>query len=87
MHTTSYTHCLVCSSDKARSLPPKQQQLPTLADHFETEGVRSSMFASQWFITLFLYRIPHTAVFRMLDVLFLEVPRREKNKEREPSER
>jgi len=46
--------------------------LPKVARHLENEGVRSTMYASQWFMTLFAYKFPLELVFRILDVLFAE---------------
>lgn len=34
--------------------------------------MKSSMYASQWFMTLFLYRFPLDFVFRLWDILFLD---------------
>lgn len=46
--------------------------LPRIHAHLEAEGVKSSMYASQWFMTLFLYRFPLDFVFRLWDILFLD---------------
>ncbi|KAL6622268.1 RabGAP/TBC [Neocallimastix californiae] len=46
--------------------------LPKVARHLENEGIRSTMYASQWFMTLFAYKFPLELVFRILDVLFAE---------------
>jgi len=46
--------------------------LPKVARHLENEGIRSTMYASQWFMTLFAYKFPLELVFRVLDVLFAE---------------
>lgn len=46
--------------------------LPRIHQHLEAEGVKSSMYASQWFMTLFLYRFPIDFVFRLWDILFLD---------------
>jgi len=34
------------------------QFLPKLSSHFSSEGIDASMYATQWFLTLFLYRFP-----------------------------
>ncbi|ORX79263.1 RabGAP/TBC [Anaeromyces robustus] len=46
--------------------------LPKVARHLDNEGIRSTMYASQWFMTLFAYKFPLELVFRILDVLFAE---------------
>lgn len=49
-----------------------QEHLPAIFKHLNKEGIRSSMYASQWFLTLFAYRFPLPIVFRILDILFAE---------------
>lgn len=44
--------------------------LPKVNDHLTQEGVRSTMYASQWFLTLFAYKFPLEVVFRLLDIMF-----------------
>ncbi|KAF9650901.1 RabGAP/TBC [Thelephora ganbajun] len=44
-----------------------EEYLPVLHIHFLRQGVKSSMFSSQWFLTLFSYRFPHDMVFRIFD--------------------
>ncbi|KAI3655970.1 hypothetical protein MP638_002308 [Amoeboaphelidium occidentale] len=46
------------------------EYMPKLHAHFEEEGIRSTMYASQWFLTLFSYRFPLDFVFRLLDLIF-----------------
>jgi len=46
--------------------------LPKLHDHFKREGIAVSIFASQWFRTLFSYNFPIDIVFRIWDVFLLE---------------
>lgn len=46
--------------------------LPHVHRHFEAQGIRSSMYASQWFMTLFAYRFPLDFVFRIYDLLLDE---------------
>ncbi|TFY83696.1 hypothetical protein EWM64_g309 [Hericium alpestre] len=41
--------------------------LPVLNVHFLRQGIKSSMFCSQWFLTLFSYRFPLDIVFRIFD--------------------
>ena len=45
---------------------------PLVSSHLAVEGIRSSMYASQWFLTLFAYRFPLELVFRILDLFFFE---------------
>lgn len=47
-------------------------QLPEVDRHLSNEGIRSSMYASQWFLTLFAYRFPLPVVFRIMDVILAE---------------
>ncbi|EGN99714.1 hypothetical protein SERLA73DRAFT_179863 [Serpula lacrymans var. lacrymans S7.3] len=44
-----------------------EELLPVLHVHFLRQGIKSSMFASQWFLTLFSYRFPLDIVFRIYD--------------------
>ncbi|TKY84570.1 hypothetical protein EX895_006472 [Sporisorium graminicola] len=46
--------------------------LPLLHRHLVRQGVKSSMYASQWFMTLFSYRFPLEFVYRILDSVFAE---------------
>ncbi|SJX63743.1 related to GYP5-GTPase-activating protein (GAP) [Sporisorium reilianum f. sp. reilianum] len=46
--------------------------LPLLHRHLVRNGVKSSMYASQWFMTLFSYRFPLEFVYRILDSVFAE---------------
>lgn len=49
-----------------------EEILPLLHTHFTRKGVKSSMYASQWFMTLFSYRFPLSLVYRVLDIVFAE---------------
>ncbi|KAK0212657.1 rab-GTPase-TBC domain-containing protein [Desarmillaria ectypa] len=44
-----------------------EELLPVLHIHFLRQGVKSSMFCSQWFLTIFSYRFPLDIVFRIYD--------------------
>ncbi|KAH7108153.1 RabGAP/TBC [Auriculariales sp. MPI-PUGE-AT-0066] len=44
-----------------------EELLPVLHVHFLRQGVKSSMFCSQWFLTLFSYRWPLPIVYRIWD--------------------
>lgn len=46
--------------------------LPHVHRHFAVQGVRSNMYASQWFLTLFAYKFPLQVVYRIYDTLFTE---------------
>ncbi|CAI5484525.1 unnamed protein product [Closterium sp. Yama58-4] len=46
--------------------------LPQLARHMEGEGVTPSMYASQWFITVFAYSFPFATTLRIWDVFLFE---------------
>ena len=49
-----------------------EDTLPLLHHHFVRKGIKSSMYASQWFMTLFSYRFPLDVVYRILDSVFAE---------------
>ena len=48
------------------------EQFPQVYKHLENQDIKSTMYASQWFMTLFAYRFPLEIVFRILDVIFAE---------------
>ncbi|OAJ43077.1 hypothetical protein BDEG_26462 [Batrachochytrium dendrobatidis JEL423] len=50
------------------------EQFPIVAKHLENQDIKSTMYASQWFMTLFAYRFPLDMVFRILDIVFAEGP-------------
>ncbi|SAM04147.1 hypothetical protein [Absidia glauca] len=47
-------------------------QLPHVYRHFENQGIRSNMYASQWFMTLFAYKFPFHFVFRVYDLILAQ---------------
>jgi len=63
-----------------------EETIPLLHTHFVRKGIKSSMWASQWFMTLFSYRsasftmlktklifsFPLSLVYRVLDIVFAE---------------
>ncbi|OBZ86694.1 Ecotropic viral integration site 5 [Choanephora cucurbitarum] len=49
-----------------------QEHLPHVARHLKQQGVNSTMYASQWFMTLFAYKFPFNLVYRIYDVIFAE---------------
>jgi hypothetical protein len=46
-----------------------QEILPRLHEHLAEQGIRSTMYASQWFLTIFAYRFPLEFVYRVLDII------------------
>jgi hypothetical protein len=48
--------------------------LPALYGHLLRHNVVSTMYASQWFLTIFAYNFPLPLVFRIFDILFAEGP-------------
>jgi len=46
-----------------------EELLPVLYAHFLRQGVKSSMYCSQWFLTMFSYRFPLPIVYRIFDHL------------------
>jgi hypothetical protein len=49
-----------------------EEILPLIHTNFVKKGVKSSMYASQWFMTMFSYRFPLSLVYRVLDIVFAE---------------
>ncbi|AAS53213.2 AFL161Cp [Eremothecium gossypii ATCC 10895] len=49
-----------------------EENSPQLYNHLIRLGIRSSMYATQWFLTLFAYKFPLGFVLRILDVIFVE---------------
>lgn len=45
---------------------------PQLSSHLLRQGVRSSMYLTQWFLTLFGYKFPLEIVMRIFDIVMLE---------------
>lgn len=52
-----------------------QELLPAVGAHLEKEMVHPTMYASQWFITLFSYSLPFDVVLRIWDIFMLEARR------------
>ena len=50
-----------------------KENLPKLGDHFLREMINPSMYASQWFITVFSYSFPFHLALRIWDVFLYEV--------------
>ena len=50
----------------------KQHATPKLHAHLAKENCHPSMYATQWFITLFSYSLPFDVVLRIWDVAMLE---------------
>ncbi|KAJ2960502.1 hypothetical protein NQZ79_g4142 [Umbelopsis isabellina] len=48
------------------------EQLPHIYNHLQRKGISSTMYASQWFMTLFAYKFPLEVVFRIYDILLSE---------------
>ncbi|KAJ8480747.1 hypothetical protein ONZ51_g6449 [Trametes cubensis] len=44
-----------------------EELLPVLHLHFVRQGIKASMYCSQWFLTMFSYRFPMEIVFRIYD--------------------
>ncbi|KAI0344866.1 RabGAP/TBC [Trametopsis cervina] len=44
-----------------------EELLPVLHIHFIRQGIKSSMYCSQWFLTMFSYKFPLEVVFRIYD--------------------
>lgn len=50
-----------------------REHLPKLGEHFTKEMINPSMYASQWFITVFSYSFPFHLALRIWDVFLNEV--------------
>ncbi|CDH12874.1 uncharacterized protein ZBAI_04660 [Zygosaccharomyces bailii ISA1307] len=49
-----------------------EEHSPQLYNHLTRQGVRSSMYATQWFLTFFAYKFPLGFVLRIYDIVFVE---------------
>ncbi|KAF9122218.1 GTPase-activating protein [Mortierella sp. 14UC] len=49
-----------------------EETVPMIFKHLRNQGIRSTMYASQWFMTVFAYKFPLELVFRVYDILFVE---------------
>lgn len=49
-----------------------EEHLPAVHVHLSRQGVRSHMYASQWFLTLFAYKFPMSMVVRIVDIVVAE---------------
>lgn len=49
-----------------------EEHLPHIARHLNQQGVGSTMYASQWFMTLFAYKFPLNLVFRIYDLVLVQ---------------
>ncbi|VDD75833.1 unnamed protein product [Mesocestoides corti] len=47
-------------------------QLPDVAKAFNDLGIKAHMYASQWFLTLFMTKFPINLVFRILDIFLCD---------------
>lgn len=47
-------------------------KLPHIYRYLHEQGIRSTMYASQWFMTLFAYKFPLDLVFRIFDIILAE---------------
>lgn len=48
------------------------EHLPHISRHLKRHEINPTMFASQWFMTLFAYKFPLDLVFRIYDIVFVE---------------
>lgn len=49
-----------------------EDNLEIVHTHLKRQGVQSSMYASQWFLTMFAYRFPPELVTRIFDIVIAE---------------
>lgn len=50
-----------------------QEQLPELHMHFQAQSFHTSMYASSWFLTIFLTSFPLPVATRIFDIFMCEV--------------
>ncbi len=50
-----------------------QEQLPELHVHFQSQSFHTSMYASSWFLTIFLTSFPLSVATRIFDIFMCEV--------------
>lgn len=50
-----------------------QEQLPDLHIHFQAQSFHTSMYASSWFLTIFLTSFPLPVATRIFDIFMCEV--------------
>lgn len=48
------------------------EKLPRIHRYLNEQGIQSTMYASQWFMTLFAYKFPLELVFRIFDIILAE---------------
>lgn len=53
--------------------PSPQEQLPELHMHFQAQSFHTSMYASSWFLTIFLTSFPLAVATRIFDIFMSEV--------------
>ncbi|SMN21558.1 similar to Saccharomyces cerevisiae YPL249C GYP5 GTPase-activating protein (GAP) for yeast Rab family members [Maudiozyma saulgeensis] len=49
-----------------------EETSPILFNHLNREGIKSSMYATQWFLTFFAYKFPLEFVLRIFDIILFE---------------
>jgi len=49
-----------------------EETVPLVFKHLRNQGIRSTMYASQWFMTLFAYKFPLDLVYRVYDIILVE---------------
>lgn len=70
--SSSGTHWVIWGFKTALFLLP-QEQLPELNVHFRSQSFHTSMYASSWFLTLFLTFLPLPVATRIFDIFMYEV--------------
>ncbi|EDO19501.1 hypothetical protein Kpol_1018p29 [Vanderwaltozyma polyspora DSM 70294] len=49
-----------------------EENSPLLYNYLGRQGIRSTMYATQWFLTFFAYKFPLCFVLRIFDIVFVE---------------
>lgn len=50
-----------------------QEHMSELNQHFQSCGIETHMYASQWFLTIYTAKFPLSIVYRIFDIYLCEV--------------
>lgn len=71
-HSDAWHGCSLHAFEICQFFVP-QEQLPELNVHFRSQSFHTSMYASSWFLTLFLTFLPLPVATRIFDIFMYEV--------------
>lgn len=72
IHSDAWHHYSLYAFEICKFFVP-QEQLPELNVHFRSQSFHTSMYASSWFLTLFLTFLPLPVATRIFDIFMYEV--------------